>query len=58
MWYDLVVKCEIGVLFGFYSIFLKIFDYCNLLDYECVDCCNKLDYESEIFLMCISWLIN
>lgn len=56
--HDLVAKREIGVLLGFYSIFLKIPDYCNLLDYERADCCNKLDYESEISLTRISRLTN
>lgn len=49
-----MAKREIGVLLGFYSIFLKIPDYCNLLDYERADCYNKLDYESEISLTRIS----
>ena len=57
-WHDLVAKREIDVLLGFYSIFLKIPDYCNLLDYERADCCNKLDYESEISLTRISRLTN
>ena len=53
-----MAKREIDVLLGFYSIFLKIPDYCNLLDYERADCCNKLDYESEISLTRISRLTN